>query len=368
MQRVIIVGSTGSIGTQAIDFILKNRDSFLVVGLAASTQTSLLREQAQVFGTKNTAQGASEAAELIEATEADVVLNAITGAAGLLSTYATLKTGKRLALANKESLIMGGKYFLDMTSFKGQITPVDSEHSAIAQAMKSGKFSEVNKLILTASGGPFYDRESLEGITLKDALDHPTWNMGPMISINSATMFNKGLEIIEAHLLFGIPYSQIDVVIHPQSIVHSMVEYKDGSVIAQASVADMTLPIGYALSWPNRALNAVRPLEWGARQRWDFLPPTEHSMRSINLARRAGEAGGVYPAVLNASNECAVEAFMAGKISFARIIHVTETVFNLYTKQHTNRESAKNPIEVILEEDARTRELAKTVIENMSAD
>src|ERR1700712_3023865 len=244
MRRVIILGSTGSIGVQALDVIGANRESFQVVGLAAGTNRVVVEQQAGEFGVEHTAFGAAEAEQLVRTVEADVVLNGITGSVGLGPTLATLRTGKTLALANKESLIVGGD-LVKAIAAPGQIVPVDSEHSAIAQALRSGTAAEVRRLVLTASGGPFRgrSRESLVDVTPAQALAHPTWNMGLVVTTNSATLVNKGLEVIEAHLLFDVAYSRIVVTVHPQSVIHSMVEFVDGSTIAQASPPDMRLPI-----------------------------------------------------------------------------------------------------------------------------
>ena len=321
MRRVLILGSTGSVGTQALDVVRANPDRFRVVGLAAGQNASLLAEQAAEFSVSETALGADDAVRLVRDTEADVVLNAITGAVGLAPTLAALRTGAALALANKESLIIGGELVAGAAA-PGQIVPVDSEHSAIAQALRSGAPAEVRRLVLTASGGPFRgrSRESLAGVTPAEALAHPTWDMGRMVTTNSATLVNKGLEVIEAHLLFGVPYDRIEVVVHPQSIVHSMVEFVDGSTIAQASPPDMRLPISLGLGWPDRVPGAGAPLNWARAALWTFEPVDDTAFPALSLAKRVGEAGATYPAVFNAANEVAVDAFHGGRIAFLDIV------------------------------------------------
>jgi 1-deoxy-D-xylulose-5-phosphate reductoisomerase len=322
MRRVIILGSTGSIGTQAIEVIDKNPDKFKVVGLAAGTNKDALEAQRAHFSLdKAKAVLGSEAATLlVEETEADVVLNGITGSIGLAPTLAALKTGKTLALANKESLIVGGQLVKGVAS-PGQIVPVDSEHSAIAQCLRSGSRQEVKKLILTASGGPFrgFSKEQLAKVTPAEALAHPTWVMGQVVTTNSASLVNKGLELIEAHLLFDIPFEQIEVTVHPQSVIHSMVEFVDGSVIAQASPPDMKLPIALGLSWPDRLSEVSMPVDWTKSHSWQFEPLDEKVFSAVALARQVGKAGKSYPAVYNAANEQAVLAFHAGAISFDQI-------------------------------------------------
>ncbi|HEY2555841.1 MAG TPA: 1-deoxy-D-xylulose-5-phosphate reductoisomerase, partial [Diaminobutyricibacter sp.] len=273
VRRVVILGSTGSIGTQALDVIRANRERFSVVGLAAGTNTELLAEQATEFGVADTALGAEDAERLVRSVDADVVLNGITGSVGLGPTLAALESGRTLALANKESLIVGGELVTRIAQ-PGQIVPVDSEHSAIAQALRSGTAAEVARLVLTASGGPFRgrSRDSLRDVTPAEALAHPTWDMGLVVTTNSSTLVNKGLEVIEAHVLFDVPYERIEVTVHPQSVVHSMVEFVDGSTIAQASPPDMRLPISLGLDWPNRVAGVGVPLDWSAAHAWTFEP------------------------------------------------------------------------------------------------
>jgi len=341
--RVLILGSTGSIGTQALEVIAENPDRFEVVGLAAGGgNPDLLARQRAETGVTNIAVaddvaaakvgevthiGPDAATRLIENTEADVVLNALVGALGLEPTLAALATGARLALANKESLVAGGPLVLKAAR-PGQIVPVDSEHSALAQCLRSGTAEEVARLVLTASGGPFrgWSAADLESVTPAQAGAHPTWNMGPMNTLNSASLVNKGLELIETHLLFGIPYDRIDVVVHPQSIVHSMVTFVDGSTIAQASPPDMKLPISLALGWPGRVAGSATACDFSTAATWEFEPLDDAVFPAVALARRAGEAGGCMTAVYNAANEEAAEAFLAGRISFAAIVRTIADV------------------------------------------
>lgn len=327
MRRVVILGSTGSIGTQALDVIRANPYWFEVVGLAAGTDRAGVEAQAAEFGVDDVALGAVEAERLVRDIPADVVLNGITGSVGLGPTLAALEEGRTLALANKESLIVGGDLVTRLAA-PGQIVPVDSEHSAIAQALRSGEPHEVRRLVLTASGGPFRGRSRAElgDVTPAQALAHPTWAMGRVVTTNSATLVNKGLEVIEAHLLFDVPYERIDVVVHPQSIVHSMVEFLDGSTIAQASPPDMRLPISLGLDWPHRISGVGTPLDWTTATQWTFEPLDEKAFGSVALAKRVGSAGGTYPAVFNAANEQAVDAFHEGRLSFLGIVEVIERV------------------------------------------
>ena len=329
MRRVIVLGSTGSIGTQALDVIAANPDRFELVGLAAGTNSELLEAQRTQFGLSSAAAvlGAQAATDLVHATDAEVVVNGITGSIGLAPTLATLQSGKTLALANKESLIVGGRLVTD-AALPGQIVPVDSEHSALAQCLRSGSATEVRKLILTASGGPFrgFSREQLGWVTPEQALAHPTWVMGKVVTTNSATLVNKGLEIIEAHLLFDIPFDRIDVTVHPQSVVHSMVEFVDGSVLAQCSPPTMKLPIALGMAWPERVPEVAPPVDWTKAHTWTFEPLDERVFRSVALARKVGSAGLTYPAVFNGANEEAVEAFHRGKIGFNQIVDLVERV------------------------------------------
>ena len=335
--RVLLLGSTGSIGTQALEVIAENPDRFEVVGLAAGGgNTDLLARQRAETGTANIAVadpgaaarigdvpyvGPDAVTRLIENTEADVVLNALVGALGLKPTLAALHSGARLALANKESLVAGGPLVLKAAA-PGQIVPVDSEHSALAQCLRGGTSGEVDRLVLTASGGPFrgWAAADLEHVTPEQAGAHPTWSMGPMNTLNSASLVNKGLELIETHLLFGIDYDRIDVVVHPQSIVHSMVTFFDGSTLAQASPPDMKLPIALALGWPARVAGAASACDWTTASTWEFEPLDESVFPAVDLARQAGRGGGCLTAVYNAANEEAAAAFLAGRIRFPSIV------------------------------------------------
>jgi 1-deoxy-D-xylulose-5-phosphate reductoisomerase len=334
MRRVIVLGSTGSIGVQALEVIAANPERFELVGLAAGRNREKLDEQARATGVTRTALGVDEAVQLVRDTEADVVLNGITGSVGLAPTLAVLATGATLALANKESLIVGGE-LVTGAARPGQIVPVDSEHSAIAQALRSGDHGEVRRLVLTASGGPFrgWTRDRLADVTPEQALAHPTWDMGLVVTTNSATLVNKGLEIIEAHHLFDIPYDRIEAVVHPQSIVHSMVEFTDGSTIAQASPPDMRLPISLGLDWPHRVPGVGAPLDWTRAQNWTFEPLDDDAFPAVELAKKVGAAGGTYPAVFNAANEQAVQAFHARRIPYLSILAVIERVVDLH-EQH----------------------------------
>ena len=321
------MGSTGSIGTQAIEVIDKNPDKFQVVGLAAGSNAEALETQRTHFSLDKSKAvlGSVAASDLVEQTEADVVLNGITGSIGLAPTLAALRTGKILALANKESLIVGGQLVTGLAA-PGQIVPVDSEHSALAQCMRSGSTREVRKLILTASGGPFrgFSKEQLAKVTPSEALAHPTWVMGKVVTTNSATLVNKGLELIEAHLLFDVPFDQIEVTVHPQSVIHSMVEFVDGSVIAQASPPDMKLPISLGLSWPDRLNEVSTAVDWTKSHTWQFEPLDEGVFKAVALARQVGKAGKSFPAVYNAANEQAVMAFHSGLVSFDQITELIE--------------------------------------------
>ncbi|TQM44223.1 1-deoxy-D-xylulose-5-phosphate reductoisomerase [Pseudonocardia cypriaca] len=347
-RSVVVLGSTGSVGTQALDVVAAHPDRFTVAGLAAGGRDiDLLVRQVRDHRVPRLAvasagaaaelrdrlpgvdvlAGPEAATELTATAGADTVLNGITGSVGLGPTLAALASGVTLALANKESLVAGGA-LVTGSAAPGQIVPVDSEHSALAQCLRGGRAEEVDRLVLTASGGPFRGRrrEELEGVTVTDALAHPTWDMGPVITINSATLVNKGLELIEAHLLFGVPYERIDVVVHPQSIVHSMVTFVDGSTLAQASPPDMKLPIALALAWPDRLPGVARPCRWETAQAWTFEPLDDDALPGVRLARAAGTAGGCVPAVLNAANEEAVAAFVAGSLPFVGICDLLEEV------------------------------------------
>ena len=386
---MVILGSTGSIGTQALDIVRRNPDRFRVVALAAGGgNPELLARQAVEFGVplvavadesaagtvtaavraQSAAAGAGSPVEAVEvmagadavselaALDCDVVLNGVTGAAGLRATLAALDAGRTLALANKESLIIGGPLVTSRAK-PGQIVPVDSEHSTIAQCLRAGANSEVKRLVLTASGGPFlgWPRAHLEAVTPEQALAHPTWRMGPLVTTNSATLVNKGLEVIEAHLLFGFGLDQIDVVVHPQSIVHSMVEFADGATIIQASPPDMRIPIALGLAWPHRVADAAPGLDWTTTATWTFEPLDDEAFPAVALAREAARRGGTAPAVYNAANEACVADFLAGSISFTSIV---DTVARVVSEHDTSRTGAAT-IEDVLAVDAWARARAR---------
>ena len=347
IRDVVVLGSTGSIGVQALEIIAANPNKFRIVGMSAGRKNpKLLMEQAKKFNVPivgsmapapvvdgvQVIEGDNSSVE-IAALACDIVLNGITGSIGLGPTLSALGVGNKVALANKESLVAGGD--LVMKYGRENLFPVDSEHSAIYQAMLAGKASDVKKLILTASGGPFRDRDDLSDVTVADALNHPTWSMGEVVTINSATLVNKGLEIIEAHYLFDLPYNAIEAVIHPQSVVHSMVEFNDGSTIAQASPPNMKGPIAYALSYPERVAKATPAIDWSQSHTWNFSPIDNEKYPAIDLARRCGELGGGLPAVYNAANEVAVAAFLAGKIKFTAIIEIVEQVVQAHGSNTT---------------------------------
>lgn len=326
-RDVVILGSTGSIGTQALDVVRANPDRFRVVGLTAGGGNKELFET-QVAEVAPAFSGLGEEASVeAAALECDVVLNGITGAVGLRPTLAALDAGNTLALANKESLIIGGPVVTSRAR-PGQIVPVDSEHSALAQCLRGGRAEEVRRLVLTASGGPFrgHTREELHDVTPEQALAHPTWSMGPMVTINSATLVNKGLEVIEAHLLFGIGFDAIDVVVHPTSVVHSMVEFHDGSTLAQASPPSMMIPIALGMAWPDRVPDAAPAVDWTRPETWEFFPLDDDAFPAVRLARAAGSRGGTAPAVYNAANEVCVDAFLAGETRFTDIVPTIEAV------------------------------------------
>lgn len=343
MREIVVLGSTGSIGVQALEIIAANPDKFRVIAMSAGRKNpGLLMQQAKKFNVPivgsmaptpvvdgiKVIEGDNSSIE-IAAIPCDIVLNGITGSIGLGPTLSALSVGNKVALANKESLVAGGD--LVMKYGRDKLIPVDSEHSAIYQALLAGKISDVKKLILTASGGPFRDRDDLTNVTVADALTHPTWTMGEVVTINSATLLNKGLEIIEAHYLFDLPYSAIDAVIHPQSVVHSFVEFVDGSTIAQASPPNMKGPIAYALAYPERINKACDSIDWSKPNTWQFLPIDSKKYPAIDLARKCGELGGGLPAVFNAANEVAVAAFLAGQIKFTAIIESVEKVVDSFT-------------------------------------
>ncbi|MGH8862335.1 MAG: 1-deoxy-D-xylulose-5-phosphate reductoisomerase [Jatrophihabitantaceae bacterium] len=378
-RRVVVLGSTGSIGTQALDVARHAPDRFAVVALAAGgSDVALLARQAVEFDVPVVGVGRAEAArELSErlqalgasprivtgddvaglaAFDADVVLNAIAGAAGLRATLAALDAGRTVALANKESLVAGGPLVTGRAR-PGQLRPVDSEHSALAQCLRAGRADEVRKLVVTASGGPFRGRArgELHDVTPKQALAHPTWDMGTLITTNSATLVNKGLEVIEAHLLFDLPYEHIEVVVHPQSIVHSMVEFTDGSTIAQLSPPDMRLTIALALGWPDRVPDAAAPMDWTAAQHLTFEPLDDAAFPAVALARRAGAAGGCAPAVYNAANESLVAAFHGGTIRFLQIVDPVADVVDEWLSEHHAAAGNPGTVEDVEQADAWAR-------------
>ncbi len=375
-RDIVLLGSTGSIGTQAAGIVSRNPDRFRVTAIASGGGSPrLLARQAIDLGAEAVAvaspaalpevraaladigsadgarrklpeltAGADAVAELA-ARRCDVVLNAVTGAVGLAATLSAIDAGRVLALANKESLIMGGPLVAGRAA-AGQIVPVDSEHSAIAQCLRGGRVAEVSRLIITASGGPFLHRSraDLADVTPEQALAHPTWNMGPVITVNSATLVNKGLEIIEAHLLFGVGFDRIEVVVHRQSVIHSMVEFTDGSTLAQASPPDMRIPIALALGWPDRVPAAAPPVDWTQSNTWTFEPLDEAAFPAVPLARQAGATGGTFPAVYNAANEVCVAAFLAEKIPFAGIV---DTVAQVVSEHHDPADGAVDLADVL---------------------
>ena len=390
-RDVVILGSTGSIGTQALDVIRANTSRFRVVGLGAGGgNVALLAAQAAEFGVGTVAVadaaaeddlrkalfaasqrtwfsvGNSKPTKLLAGPDAlvelaqlpcDIVLNGITGSVGLRPTLAALEAGHLLALANKESLIVGGS-LVTAAAAPGQLIPVDSEHSALAQCLRSGAPSEVARLVLTASGGPFRGkrRADLAGVTPEQALAHPTWAMGPVVTINSATLMNKGLELIEAHLLFGVELDAIDVVVHPQSVIHSMVTFRDGSTIAQASPPDMRLPIAHALAWPERVPKAALPCTFADPTSWTFEPLDADTFPAPALARECGKAGGTMPAVLNAANEECVAAFLAGNLEFLSIVDTVAAVVG----HHEN--SVSPSLDDVLSAESWAREQARRMV------
>jgi 1-deoxy-D-xylulose-5-phosphate reductoisomerase len=412
-REIVLLGSTGSVGTQAADIIRRNPGRFRVVGLAAGGGSpGQLASQAVEFGAEVVAVasesavpdlrealraaasagpgrvpsrgaasgpdggtadpagrarpvpevlGGPDAVAAVAAWPCDVVLNAVTGAVGLAATLAAIDAGRTLALANKESLIMGGPLVAGRAA-PGQIVPVDSEHSAIAQCLRSGSAGEVRRLVLTASGGPFLHRSraDLADVTPEQALAHPTWTMGPVITVNSATLVNKGLELIEAHLLFGVGFDDIEVVVHRQSVVHSMVEFTDGSTIAQASPPDMRIPIAVALGWPDRVADAASPVDWTSAHTWTFEPLDTDAFPAVSLARQAGLTGGTAPAAYNAANEICVGAFLAGRLAFAGIIDTVAQVVS----EHGGPRGASGTLEDVLAADRWARERASELTSN----
>jgi 1-deoxy-D-xylulose-5-phosphate reductoisomerase len=383
VRQVALLGSTGSVGSQAIDVIRRNPDRFGVSALAAGgSRVELLAAQAAEFGVGCVAVadpaaepalqvalravGAARVRVLagpdapaeVAGQGADVVLNAMTGAIGLRPTLAALRAGSLLALANKESLIMGGSLVTSAAAV-GQLVPVDSEHSALAQCLRGGQPDEVARLVLTASGGPFRGRSRAElvEVTPEQALAHPTWSMGPVVTLNSATLVNKGLELIEAHLLFGLDLDRIDVVVHPQSVVHSMVEFVDGSILAQCSPPDMRLPIAVALGWPRRVPGAASACDFSIASAWQFEPLDDRAFPAVALARDCGRAGGTYPAVYNATNEVCVDAFIGGRIGFVEIVDTVAAVVDAHRPP-----AGELTVEGVLAADAWARDRARHLL------
>jgi 1-deoxy-D-xylulose-5-phosphate reductoisomerase len=389
-RSVVILGSTGSVGTQALELIGRNRERFRVLALSAGGgNVGLLAAQALEFGVEvvavakatvaqdlqlafyaeaqrqGYAQGEFRIPKIITGPDAsselaampcDVVLNGITGSVGLQPTLTALDAGTTLALANKESLVIGGPLVTRRVK-PGQIVPVDSEHSAIAQCLRGGTADEVRRLVVTASGGPFRGRTRAEmaDVTPEQAMNHPTWDMGPVITINSANLVNKGLEVIEAHLLYGLPMSRIEVVVHPQSIVHSMVEFVDGATMVQASPPDMRLPIALALGWPDRIPDVAPACDWTTASSWEFEPLDDEAFPAVQLAREAGSRGGTAPAVLNAANEVCVQAFRDGRLPFLAIV---DTVARVVT-EHDVPSYEELSIDDVLAADAWARARAR---------
>lgn len=396
-KHVAILGSTGSIGTQALELIKANRQRFTVVALAAGgNHPKLLAQQAIDFEVPLIAVANSTAVQDIQfalyaeaqkrgysegdftlpriiagpdsaievaRTPCDVVLNGMTGAVGLLPTLAALEQGTTLALANKESLIIGGELVLAAAK-PGQLVPVDSEHSALAQAMRGERIEDVAKLIVTASGGPFRGRTRAElvDVTPAQAAAHPTWDMGPVITINSATLVNKGLEVIEAHLLFGIGFDRIEVAVHPSSTVHSMVEFVDGATMLQASPPDMKLPIALGLAWPERVPGATAPCVWTEPATWEFFPLDNEAFPAVELARKAGSFGRTAPAVFNAANEVCVDAFIRGGLDFLGIVDTVAAVVDEHLTD-PNVRLGETTLASVLAADAWARERAKALTE-----
>ena len=392
VRDVVLLGATGSIGTQAVDVVRRHPERLRVVGLAAAgDRVELLARQALDLGVEVVAVAKATAAPDLQlafyaaaqargfsagdyavpkilagpdaATElagwpCDTVLNGMTGSVGLAPTLAAPSAGRTLALANKESLVAGGPLVQAAVQRPDQIVPVDSEHSALAQCLRGGRAQEVRRLVLTASGGPFRGRTELADVTPDEALAHPTWDMGPVVTINSATLVNKGLEVIEAHLLFGTPYDDIDVVLHPQSLVHSMVEFVDGSTLAQVSPPDMRLPIALALAWPDRLPHEGYGMDWSEASTWEFLPLDDTAFPAVALCRAAGRRGGTAPAALNAANEECVAAFLAGRLAFPGIVDAVARVVD----EHDFRERPTLP--EVLETEVQARAAARRVVES----
>jgi 1-deoxy-D-xylulose-5-phosphate reductoisomerase len=392
-RDIVVLGSTGSVGTQAVDVVLRNPGRFRVIAVsAAGGRVGLLAEQAHRLRVRTVAVADEKAVaplrealgalygpgaglpEIIAGPDAATqaaalpchsVLNGITGSIGLRPTLAALEAGRVLILANKESLIAGGP-LVKAIAKPGQIVPVDSEHSALFQAMMAGRRQEVRRLLVTASGGPFRGRSRAElaSVTPQDALAHPTWDMGPVITVNSATLVNKGLEVIEAHLLYDVPFDRIDVVVHPQSYIHSMVEFADGSTIAQASPPDMRMPIALGLGWPHRVPDAAPPFDWSKAMSWEFFPLDDEAFPSVALARHVGSLGGTAPAVFNAANEECVDAFLAGRLPFTGIV---DTVAKVVEEHGTPAPGTSLTVEGVLEAEAWARARAVELAQQSEA-
>jgi 1-deoxy-D-xylulose-5-phosphate reductoisomerase len=387
-RSLAVLGSTGSIGTQALEVVAAHPGRFAVAALSAGSNVDLVARQAVRFHVPLVAVAGAAAGAVLEAVEryagqagraayrpevvvgddsatvaagcgADVVLNGITGAIGLRPTLAALAAGSTLALANKESLIVGG-HLVTAAAAEGQVVPVDSEHSAIAQCLRSGRAAEVRRLVVTASGGPFrgWSRERLRGVTPEQALRHPNFAMGRVITTNSATLVNKGLEVIEAHLLFGVPFDRIDVVVHPQQQVHSMVEFHDGSTVAQLGPPRMLVPIALGLSWPERLEDVDAPCDWGRAATWEFEPLDDAAFPAVRLAREVGAAGGTLPAVYNAANEVCVDAFHDGRIGFLDIVDTVREV----VERHDGSAADASSVEGVMRADAWARAEAAAVL------
>ncbi len=386
-RRIAVLGSTGSIGTQTLDVVRRHPDRLEAVALAAGTRGADLLAQAKEFGVGHIALGSPDAAgpsavaeleehvagfggsgsigfgpdavrQLVHLPEVDVVVNSLVGAAGLQASYEALKAGKVLALANKESLVVGGDLIMPMAAEPGRLMPIDSEHGAIYQCLLGEQPSEVSKLWVTASGGPFRGkkRADLQGITPAQALAHPTWNMGRKISIDSSTLMNKGLEVIEAHHLFAMPYDKIEVVVQPQSAIHSMVEFSDGSVKAHLGTTDMRIPIQFALSYPERWDAPVQPLDFRTLGSLEFAAPDTETFRALALAYHAGRVGGTLPCVMNAANEVAVAAFLDEGLSYLGIAECVEASMDAHEQQGVQKAES---VEQLLELDSWAREYAK---------
>jgi 1-deoxy-D-xylulose-5-phosphate reductoisomerase len=389
---VSLVGSTGSIGTQAVDVIEACPDRFRVVALGAYRSVDVLADQARRLRPRVVAIGDQSLAGTLArslppgievvagneglaaiAAEAEVAVNGIVGFAGLTVTMAALEAGRRLALANKESIIAGAPVVQRARRTAGaEIIPVDSEHCAVHQCLRAGHRSDVRRLLLTASGGPFrgWTKEELASVEVADALTHPTWSMGPKITVDSSTLMNKGLEVIEAHELFGVPYDAIDVVVHPQSVVHSMVEYSDGAVVAQLSEPDMRLPIGYALAYPDRLPTPFGAIDWSQMSTLEFEPPDEALFPCLGLAYRAGWVGDLAPAWLSAANEVAVAAFLAGRIPWTAIAEVVEATLDRYDAPGASRDGGdggERSVEDVLDADATARRTAEAAVAGREA-